>query len=157
MQITIAQSEIETAIRNYILGQITVRESQRIDIDLRATRGPEGFQAFIDIRPENDPEPTKRTEEAAPAEKPAPVKKQTVTASASGSTKSVFAKTKIEKPVEEPTPISDEKAEETALVEETTMPEVPFETESKEETKAEEAPARSIFSNLRKPVNQAVA
>lgn len=51
MQITIVQTEIETAIRNYIKSQITVNDNQKIDIELRATRGAEGFQAMIDIVP----------------------------------------------------------------------------------------------------------
>lgn len=49
MQIIIVQSEIETAIRNHILSQITVNEGTEINIDLSATRGAEGFKATIDI------------------------------------------------------------------------------------------------------------
>lgn len=55
MQITIVQADIEEAIRNYITSQIQVRQGMRIDIDLRATRGPEGYQAIIDIVPESRP------------------------------------------------------------------------------------------------------
>lgn len=51
MQITIVQAEMETAIRNYIKSQITVNEDMDINIELRATRGAEGFQAIIDIVP----------------------------------------------------------------------------------------------------------
>lgn len=165
MQITIAQTEIEAAIRNYILGQITVRENQRIDIDLRATRGPEGFQAFIDIRPETDPEPTTKADksETASAAKAEPAKKPPVTASTSGTTKSVFAKTKLEKPVEEPVATNDDKAEpatdETREPANDTVADVPFDvSDTKTEVAADTdaTPARSIFSSLRKPVNQAV-
>jgi hypothetical protein len=53
MQITIVQTEIEDAIRKHILSQVAVREGNRIDIDLRATRGAEGFQAIINIVPED--------------------------------------------------------------------------------------------------------
>lgn len=49
MQITIAQSEIEVAITDYIKSIITVREGSNIAIDLKATRGDMGFQAVIDI------------------------------------------------------------------------------------------------------------
>lgn len=49
MQITLVQVEIEEAIRQYVNTQINVREGMRIDIDLKATRGAEGYQAFIDI------------------------------------------------------------------------------------------------------------
>ena len=49
MKITINQAEIEEAITKHILSQITVKEGMNINIDLRATRGAEGFQADIDI------------------------------------------------------------------------------------------------------------
>jgi hypothetical protein len=49
MQITLVQTEIEDAIRNYVNSQLVVREGMRIDIDLSATRGPQGFTAMIDI------------------------------------------------------------------------------------------------------------
>lgn len=51
MQITIVQAEIELAIKNYIMSQITVNENQDINIQLKATRGDEGYQAIIDIKP----------------------------------------------------------------------------------------------------------
>jgi hypothetical protein len=50
MKITIVQSEIETAIEDYLRQQITINDDQEIVIDLSATRGPEGFRAEIDIR-----------------------------------------------------------------------------------------------------------
>lgn len=53
MQIIIAQDEIELAIRRYIAEQINVRDGMEIDIDLKATRGEAGMQAFIDIRASN--------------------------------------------------------------------------------------------------------
>lgn len=55
MQIIIVQAEIEQAITAHILSQVQVREGMRIDIDLSATRGPEGFRATINIVPENSP------------------------------------------------------------------------------------------------------
>lgn len=57
MQITITESEIKTAIRNYILAQIAVREDHEIDVDLRATRGEDGYTALIDIHPATTPPP----------------------------------------------------------------------------------------------------
>jgi hypothetical protein len=65
MRITIVQSEIEEAIRNHILDQITVNEGMEIDIKLRATRGAEGYQADIDIHPAGSKSP-EREEEPAP-------------------------------------------------------------------------------------------
>jgi hypothetical protein len=55
MQIIIIQSEIEQAIRNHILAQINIKDGMRIDIDLSATRGAEGFKATIDIVADTQP------------------------------------------------------------------------------------------------------
>lgn len=55
MQIIIVQAEIETAIRNFVLSQLAVREGQRIDIALSATRGEDGFKATIDIVADTEP------------------------------------------------------------------------------------------------------
>ena len=49
MRITLIQSEIETAIINYINAQVNVREGMSIVVDLSATRGENGFTATIDI------------------------------------------------------------------------------------------------------------
>ena len=55
MQIIIVQSEIETAIRDYVMSVVDIKEGMRIDIDLTATRGADGFKASIDIVPEDHP------------------------------------------------------------------------------------------------------
>jgi len=49
MRITIVESEIHDAIKAHILSQISVKEGSQITIDLRATRGAEGFMADIEI------------------------------------------------------------------------------------------------------------
>lgn len=49
MQITIVQAEIETAIRNYILSQLSIRAGMDISIELQATRGAEGYRAMINV------------------------------------------------------------------------------------------------------------
>lgn len=75
MQITINEAEIKLAIRNHILSQISVHEDQEIDIDLKATRGPEGYSAVIDINAVKAPEPeapTKRTPKAQAKTAPSP-------------------------------------------------------------------------------------
>jgi hypothetical protein len=51
MQITLNQDEIEEAIRNHVHGQVTIRESQEMSIDLRAGRGENGFTATLDVQP----------------------------------------------------------------------------------------------------------
>lgn len=57
MQITLVQTEIEAALRAYILSQINIRDGMKIDITLKATRGDEGTTAIIDITPEGEPAP----------------------------------------------------------------------------------------------------
>lgn len=49
MQISINQADIELAIEKLVRERVIVREDQEVAIDLRATRGPEGYQAFIQI------------------------------------------------------------------------------------------------------------
>jgi len=50
MQITIVEAEIKQAIRDYILSQVPMRDDTEISIDLKATRGEDGYQAIIDIK-----------------------------------------------------------------------------------------------------------
>lgn len=154
MQITIVQTEIETAIRNYILGQITVRENQRIDIDLKATRGDQGFQAVIDIRPENDGPQGTKPKAAAPAAKPATAP---VTIGKGPATKAAEAKveTKVEaETVAESKAAAEETAQDNTKAE--TLPEATEATETNSDEAPKEAP-RSIFGGLRKPVNSTAA
>lgn len=49
MKITLDQTEIETAVRNYVNEQVSVKEGQRIDIDFTAGRGANGLTATVDI------------------------------------------------------------------------------------------------------------
>lgn len=49
MQITINQTQIERAIMDFMLKRINVQGGARMDIEMRATRGSEGFSAIIDI------------------------------------------------------------------------------------------------------------
>lgn len=50
MRIILVQSEIELAIRQFVLSQIAIRDGQEITIDFKNTRGPEGATAEIDIK-----------------------------------------------------------------------------------------------------------
>lgn len=56
MRVILNQQEIETAIENYILENVTVPDDHRIDIDLKATRGDEGYTAEIDLLHFKEPE-----------------------------------------------------------------------------------------------------
>ncbi|QDP54353.1 MAG: hypothetical protein Unbinned4120contig1000_5 [Prokaryotic dsDNA virus sp.] len=55
MRITLNQEEIEEAIEKLILDQVDVPDDIRIDIDLKATRGDEGYTAEIDLLPFDAP------------------------------------------------------------------------------------------------------
>src|SRR5690349_9412992 len=67
MKITMVQSEIEAAIEASVRDQISVKEGHRVDIELRATRGDEGYQANINIVPEDAPRFTGKAPKAAKA------------------------------------------------------------------------------------------
>ena len=51
MKITIGQSEIEAAVKTYILSIMTLAEGANIDVDFSATRGPDGLTANINVLP----------------------------------------------------------------------------------------------------------
>jgi hypothetical protein len=51
MQITLVQTEIELAIREYVGRVMRIADGMAMSIDLAATRGAEGFKATIDIVP----------------------------------------------------------------------------------------------------------
>lgn len=54
MQITLDENEIHDAIRAYVRGQITIADSQHIDIDMKAGRAENGFTATLNIRPASE-------------------------------------------------------------------------------------------------------
>lgn len=90
MQITLVQSEIEQALKNYINEQVNVKEGMDIVIVLKATRGEEGTTAVIDItkpvavvptapqkravavkaEPKPEPQPTPEVKPSAEKEEP---------------------------------------------------------------------------------------
>lgn len=49
MQITLVESEIKQALKNYINEQVNVKPGMEITVDIKATRGAEGNTAIIDI------------------------------------------------------------------------------------------------------------
>lgn len=49
LQITLNQTEIEIAIKNYIQKRMVFMEGTDIQIDMKASRGAEGFTAIIDV------------------------------------------------------------------------------------------------------------
>ena len=63
MQITLVQTELESAIREYVNRQMKMAHGMEMKIELTATRGAEGFKATIDINPVSE-------EKTAEANKP---------------------------------------------------------------------------------------
>lgn len=155
MQITIVETEIKTAIRNHILGLISVREDMKIDIDLRATRGQEGFTAIVDILPEDPSGNKNQTEEAVPA----PVAEPAVTKAeipAVAPKAAVRLKPEVVEEEAQPIPESEASAAESskpqviAFGKKTKTP--PAEAKAEAEEVAA-SPAKSIFAALGRPVN----
>lgn len=64
LEITIDQTEIETAIKNHIGTLLTINDGQEVSIDLKAGRGENGFSASVKIG--GNATGTSATEAAAP-------------------------------------------------------------------------------------------
>lgn len=127
MQITLIESEIKTAITDYIAGQgFRFPENSTLAIELSATRGPEGMKATVDVVPAVEEPPV------APAK----------------ATRSPRAKTTEAKPVVETEavkPASDQTETPDEVTPEVTA-EPGVEAESTEVTAEQNtAPARSLF------------
>ena len=101
MKITIDQVEIEQAIKDYIGGQIAIREDQRVDIDLKAGRGENGFSASIDIVGANTPVPSAKPVEADPVAVPKTPKPRPVETPVSTSTEATSTDTAGDTQVEQ--------------------------------------------------------
>ena len=149
MQITLIQSEIEQALKNYINDIMSVKDGMEIEIQLKATRGEEGTTAIIDIVPQK-PKVTRasRTSGEIPA-KPEPVK-------AAAPVKAEPAQAVAEA---DPAPVAESVAEAEAddaeqvaeqAQEAEALEPAPVEAE---QAPAEEAPRKSLFAGLSKPQN----
>ena len=149
MQITLIQSEIEQALKNYINDIMSVKDGMEIEIQLKATRGEEGTTAIIDIVPQK-PKAVRgsRTSGEVPA-KAEPAK-------AAAPAKAEAAQTVAEAA---PEPVAESVAEAEAddaeqVAEQAQEPEAlePAPVEA-EQAPAEEAPRKSLFAGLSKPQN----
>lgn len=147
LQITLNQVEIETALKAYINDQINIKDGMEITIDLKAGRGPEGFSATIDISAPAKKAPVTVTEAVKPA-KQAVAQATSTNAPATGTAKA--AKAQPEPEPEEEQVQQEETAEQEAVAEEAQAEEA---TTEAEEVQAEEQPRKSLFGNLKKPVN----
>lgn len=145
MQITLIQSEIEQALKNYINDIMSVKDGMEIEIQLKATRGEEGTTAIIDIVPQK-PKAVRgsRTSGEIPA-KAEPVKAATSPAKAEPAQAAAEA---------DPEPVVESVAEAEADDAEQVAEQAqePVQAEA-EQAPAEEAPRKSLFAGLSKPQN----
>ena len=128
MQITLIQAEIEAAITNFVTSQVNIRAEMRIDVDLSATRGANGFTATIDIVHKNAPRKD--------GQKPIPV-------------------TLVpEEPTKQETVVTEEPADPSAVIAEPTAPkeETTAAVPTVNPLAVPERP-RSLFAGLQKPTN----
>lgn len=163
MQIIIIQTEIEEAIRNHILNQIAIKDDQRIDIDLRATRGSDGFQAVIDIVSDTTPvrAPVQAQPDLDPPVEAKPAKAPTAVRAAPTKTVKATLPAAVKAAVE--APLAEEESD--VLPDAEQEPDMSAEADAGQLTIAEgdqsvaeiaaEAPAKkpSLFANMKKPDN----
>lgn len=160
IQITLIQTEIEQAIKAYVLGQLAIREGQEIEVDLRATRGESGATAVINI---TQAQATPVQAPVVVAQAPAPVQApkrvttadlkrmqeeeaaQEAEAAAKAEAAAVIGTNEDPAPVPAPAPVSEAK------------PEPEPETRAAPVAANEEAPTapRKLFAGFTKPVNNA--
>jgi outer membrane translocation and assembly module TamA len=61
MQVILRQSEIEEAIRDQVISQMSVDEGMNFHFDFRASRGADGIQVTVNILPEGETPPQRKT------------------------------------------------------------------------------------------------
>ena len=150
MQITLIQSEIEQALKNYINDIMSVKDGMEIEIQLKATRGEEGTTAIIDIVPLKT-----KPARAARVSGETSGKSDTVRAAAAAPAKAE----PVQAAAVEAEPVAESVAEAEAddaeqVAEQAQEPEAqePAPVEA-EQAPAEEAPRKSLFAGLSKPQN----
>jgi hypothetical protein len=162
MQITIVQSEIEDAIRQHINNQINVKDGMRIDIDLKATRGDDGYTAVIDIVPETaakrvaveDTTGSTGTGDSKGVVAPAPAKAAATTTATP--TRRTTAKEVTAAPAPVAAPAAETVAEAAPAAAETVEAAPVAQDTTEAAPAADEAPVtprRSLFGSLTPPVN----
>ena len=132
MQITLIQAEIEAAITNFVTSQVNVRPEMRIDVDLTATRGANGFTATIDIVHKSTPRTAKDGTKVIPvtlAHEDEPTKEQSV--------EEAVPTPAVQKAM--PTPVA--------------VPETPTAEDKPTNPLVQSERPRSLFAGLQKPTN----
>lgn len=163
MQIILVQSEINEALKNYVMSQINIKDGMEVSIDLAATRGEDGFKATISIVPRGKQAdakqavaaPAQHTEPATPPfdvtpPAPAPIQQPNQEDNAAVQTSAVnsFVAAAQASPTPTPVVMAAEKAQPEAEEKPAPVP-VPAPTPSPAES------VRTLFAGLHKPKNTA--
>lgn len=136
MKITLVQSQIEEAIRNYAMERIRLQPGQRLDLNLMATRGPAGYTCDIEVVDDTTGQALNIAQKVESARS------------------ALDTQEAVEAPVESDT--AEEVAETVEAQDDVQEPAQDAEEadESTDEAPAEDKPARpSIFAKLEKPKN----
>lgn len=153
MQVTLSQTQIEQAIADYIGCRMHGVTREDMEIDLRATRGPEGYTAAVVVN----------ADKANTRQRPTPVSTESV-GMIGGATLGVQLQEEADAIEADEAETAAEEADveqapepETETVEEAPEPEAEPEAPAAEAPAEEEAPKterRSIFADMKKPVNE---
>ena len=148
MQLILPQSELETAITEYVHGIMNVKEGHTMSIDLKAGRGLDGFTATVDIVKAGTPVPAKTVVPAAvisvatPAPTPTVIKVTPRPSTKEEPIPTTTTETVVEEVAVEGAPVADKSEQQEVAAVETT-----------EEVAAETSPVvrRPLFGSLKKP------
>lgn len=147
LQITLNQTEIEIAVKNYIQKRMVFKEGTDIQIDMKASRGAEGFTAIIDVN-YNDEDQNLQEQEK---ERITKAKEEQLQKAGSflGKTAEIAREARAKSESKE----EDTKSEEPWIEEEavTTEPVVDPETAAAQEIAKPSKPKASIFKNTVAP------
>lgn len=164
MQIILVQSEIEQAITQYIADKMTIAEGVDISIDLKATRGSEGFQATVDLTtaPVAVPEPVMAAVPAPTA--PMVRRPRVITRPAQPPAEPEAQETPVGQ--SQTAPVAEKQSAAPATIEPEDSPETGSDPVSAPEPQSEEtkpvetesppaaaAPRKSLFAGMNRPVN----
>ena len=155
MQITLNQTEIETALRRYVNDQVNIREGHDITIDLKAGRGPEGFTATIDIVAPGATKAAEPTVASKPTPTPKPRAERAVTQPADTQGQPMpDAPETAQEAAEEAAPETATDAQtEAQMAQDDTAVAVSDDQEAAPATEGEGKKPQSLFANLGKPRN----
>ena len=147
MQLILPQSELETAITEYVHGIMNIKDGNTMTIDLKAGRGLDGFTATVDIVKSGTPVPAKTV---VPAATP-------VTASIVTPMKVIPRPPAKEEPVavvvvEEVIVVTPEDTpEDTSVANKSEQQEAAVETKEEAPAEAPSTVRRPLFGSLKKP------